>query len=79
MKAHVKARLKFANYSEENLVKVLLSDETKIELFGINSTRCFWRRRNADYDPKNTIPTIKHGGGNIIVTSGARPRAVGME
>ncbi len=35
-KAHVQARLKFANDSEENWVKVLWSDETKIQLFGIN-------------------------------------------
>ncbi len=66
-KAHVQARLKFANNSEENWVKVLWSDETKIELFGINSTRRVWRRRNAAYDPKNTIPTVKHGGGNIML------------
>ncbi len=66
-KAHVKARLKFANDSEENWVKVLLSDETKIELFGINSTCRVWRRRNAAYDPKNTIPTVKHGGGIIML------------
>uniref|UniRef100_A0AAY5KGD7 Transposase Tc1-like domain-containing protein n=1 Tax=Esox lucius TaxID=8010 RepID=A0AAY5KGD7_ESOLU len=56
-KAHVQACLKFAsehlNDSEEN---VLWSDETKIELFAINSTRRVWRR-NAAYDPKNTIPT----------------------
>ncbi len=38
-------------------MKVLWSDETKIQLFGINSTRRVWRRRNAVYDPKNTIPT----------------------
>ncbi len=31
-----------------------------------NSTRRVWRRRNAAYDPKNTIPTVKHGGGNIM-------------
>ncbi len=66
-KAHVQACLKFANDSEENWVKVLWSDETKIKLFSINSTRCVWRRRNATYDPKNTIPTIKHGGGNIML------------
>ncbi len=69
--AHVQARLKFANvhlnYSEENWVKVLWSDETKIKLFGINSTRCVWRRKNAAYDPKNTITTVKHGGGNIML------------
>ncbi len=65
-KAHVQARLKFANDSEENWVKVLWSDETKIELFDINSTRLVWRRRNAAY-PKNTIPTVKHRGGNIML------------
>ncbi len=66
-----KARLEFANEhlndSEENWVKVLWSDETKIELFGINSTRRVWRTRNAAYDPTNTIPTFKHGGGNIML------------
>ncbi|KAL0151238.1 hypothetical protein M9458_053429, partial [Cirrhinus mrigala] len=63
-KAHVQACLKFAskhlNDSKENWVKVLWPDKTKkIELFGINSTCCVWRRRNATYDPKNTIPTVK--------------------
>ncbi len=46
-KAHVQARLKFAKDSEENWVKVLWSDESKIKLFGINLTRRVWRRRNA--------------------------------
>ncbi len=31
------------------------------------STHRVWRRRNAAYDPKNTIPTVKHGGGNIML------------
>ncbi len=66
-KAHVWARLKFSNDSKENWVKVLWSDETKIQLFGINSTRRVWRRRNAAYDPKNAIPTVKHGGVNIML------------
>ena len=42
------------------------SDETKIELFGIKSTHCVWRKRNAEYNPKNTIPTVKHGGANLM-------------
>ena len=41
--AHVKARLKFANGHlgdpEESWEKVMWSDETKIELFGHNSTK----------------------------------------
>src|SRR4029434_8847598 len=43
------------------------SDETKIKLFGINSTCRVCRGKNAEYDPKNTIPTVKHGGGNIML------------
>ena len=43
------------------------SDENKIKLFGINSTCRVWRGKNAEYDPKNTIPTVKHGGGNIML------------
>ena len=43
------------------------SGETIIELFGINSTRHVWRKRNAEYNPKNTIHTVKHGGGNLML------------
>ena len=43
------------------------SDETKIELFGINSTHRVWRKRNGEYNPKNTIPTVKHGGRNLML------------
>ena len=70
-KAHVQARLMFANKhlgdSELGWENVLWSDESKIELFGINSTCRVWRKIKADLDPKNTISTIKHGGGNIML------------
>ena len=65
-KAHVQARLKFAKEHlddpEEAWEKVMWSDATKRELFGINLTRRVWRKRNAVYNSKNTIPTVKHGG-----------------
>uniref|UniRef100_A0AAY5L890 Transposase Tc1-like domain-containing protein n=1 Tax=Esox lucius TaxID=8010 RepID=A0AAY5L890_ESOLU len=68
--AHVQARLKFANDHLDDPVeeweKVMWSDETKIELFGLNSTRRVWKKKD-EYNPKNTIPTVKHGGGNIIL------------
>ena len=70
-KAHVQARPKFAKEHlddpEEAWEKVMWSDETKIELFGINSTHRVWRKRNAEYSPKNTIPTEKHGGGSLML------------
>ena len=43
------------------------SDETKIEPFGINSTRRVRKKRNAEDNPKNTILTVKHGGGNLML------------
>ncbi|KAK3525824.1 hypothetical protein QTP70_010312 [Hemibagrus guttatus] len=68
---HVRARLKFAREhlddAEEDWENVIWSDETKIELFGKNSTCRVWRRKNAELHPKNTIPTVKHGGGNIML------------
>jgi len=43
------------------------SDETKIELFGHNSINHVWRKKNDKYHPKNTIPTVKLGGGSIML------------
>ena len=47
--------------------KVLWSDETNIELFG-HQRKCYgWRKSNTSHHPKNTIPTVKHGGGSIML------------
>jgi hypothetical protein len=40
--------------------KILWSDETKIELFGLTAKRHVWRK-------PGTIPTVKHGGGSIML------------
>ena len=40
--------------------KILWSDVTKIELFGLNSKHHIWRKLG-------TIPTVKHGGGSIML------------
>ncbi len=52
---------------QKRIGRMSCSDETKIELFGKNSTCRVWRRKNAELHPKNTIPTVKHGGGNIML------------
>ena len=39
--------------------KILWSDETKFELFGMNAKRHVWMR-------PGIIPTVKHGGGNML-------------
>ena len=40
--------------------KVLWSDETKIELFGLKAKCSVWKK-------PGTIPTVKHGGGSIML------------
>ena len=44
----------------------LWSDETKLELFGHMDAEYVWRKKEA-YKAKNTVPTVKHGGGNIML------------
>src|SRR4029434_2341171 len=48
------------------------SDETKIKLFGINSTCRVWRGKNAEYDPKNTWWRWKHYAFGLCLCHGYR-------
>jgi hypothetical protein len=41
--------------------KMIWSDETKIQLFGLNAKRHICRK-------PGTIPTVKHGGGSIMLS-----------
>lgn len=35
--------------------------------FFVKSPTCrFWKRKNAELHPKDSIPTVKHGNGNIM-------------
>ena len=42
----------------------------KIELFGLNTKRHVWRKPGTAHHLANTIPTVKHGGGSIIMMWG---------
>uniref|UniRef100_A0AAZ3NUR5 Transposase Tc1-like domain-containing protein n=1 Tax=Oncorhynchus tshawytscha TaxID=74940 RepID=A0AAZ3NUR5_ONCTS len=63
-KRHTTARLEFAKRhlkdSQTLRNKILLSDETKIEDFGLNAKRHVCRKLG-------TIPTVKHGGGSSML------------
>ena len=72
-KKHVTS-LSSLNFTNEHLEKgneywktVIWSDETKIEPFGRNTARYGWKTKRTWYDRKNTIPTVKHVGGSIMV------------
>ena len=68
---HKKSRLKFARSHMEDTAtmwkKVLWSDETKIELFGPNAKRYVWSKPNTAHRPECTIPSVKYGGGSIML------------
>ena len=53
--------------SEAMWQKVLWSDETKIQLFGLNAKHYVWCKPNTTHHPEHTIPTVKHGGGSIML------------
>ncbi len=68
---HKKACKQFA---EDNLAKsmnywnhVLWSDESKVNLFDSDGVQHVWRRPGEEYHENCALPTVKHGGGSIMV------------
>ena len=42
-------------------------DETKFEIFGHNNVKTIWRKKKSEpFLPKNTLPTVKNGGGSMM-------------
>lgn len=70
-KKNRKARLKFArehvNWSIKKWKTVLWSDESKFQLFGSDGMAWVHRPVGKRYDFKFTKPTVKHGGGSLMV------------
>ncbi|CAF1068423.1 unnamed protein product [Rotaria magnacalcarata] len=46
---------------------VVWSDQSKFNLFGSDGKVMAWRTPKEEFEPKCTIPTIKHGGGSVMV------------
>ena len=63
-KRHMTACLEFAKRDLKNSQtmrnKIVCSEKTKIELLGLNAMHHFWSK-------PGTIPTVKHGGGSIML------------
>ncbi len=68
---HLRACLKFVRAhvhdTPNHWKKVLRSDETKIELFRHNASKTVWRKKGEAFKSQNTISTVKHGGGSVML------------
>ena len=70
----LKAQLKFAadhtdngKALEENSGPMKLKKKKNIELFGHSDQPYVWKWEGEAFNSKNTIPTVKHGGGSIML------------
>ncbi len=56
---------------------VLRSDETKTNLFGSDGVMHVWRQPGEEYKDKCVLPTVKHGGGSVMVWGCMRAASTG--
>ena len=68
---HREARLAFArrhrDWTHEDWERVIWSDETKFQIFVSDGREYCWRKPGEPLWPNHMEPTVKHGGGSIMV------------
>ncbi|GFX18836.1 transposable element Tc1 transposase [Trichonephila clavipes] len=67
-------RVKRLKFAKEHILKpqqfwneVIFSDECKFNIFGSDGRLMVWRKPNTSHHPKHTTPTVKHGGGLVMI------------
>ena len=58
---------KYRNWSVEDWKKVIWSDESKFMLFGSDGRQYCWKKPGEPLRSPHVKPTVKFGGGNIMV------------
>lgn len=80
-KRHQKLRLNFAktyaHWTSEDWAKVIWSDETKINRLGSDGRQWVWRTPGEKLQPQHVQPTLKFGGGSIMVWGCMMAQGVG--
>lgn len=81
-KQHIKARYsfarKYANWTTEDWLRVVFSDETKINRIGSDGPKYCWKRPGSELLPQHVQTTIKHGGGSLMIWGCMTRRGVGF-
>lgn len=80
-KRNRKKRLEFATeHVGKNAAfwnRVLWTDETKVNFFGSDGRIKVWRKPLDALNVKNVVPTVKHGGGSVMVWGSMSANGVG--
>ena len=53
--------------TQDFLYNVPWTDKTKVEKFVHNSQQHVWRKPDTAYQHKHLLPTVKHGGGGLMI------------
>jgi transposase len=68
---HIRDRLAFAgkykHWTVADWMRVIWSDETKINRFGSDGRKWCWKEPGSALKPSHVVGTLKHGGGSIMV------------
>lgn len=68
---HKRLRMEFANmykhWTKEDWQRVIFSDETKINRFGSDGRKWCWKTPQSQLQFNHMTPTVKHGGGSLMV------------
>ncbi len=67
IKAHLSFARKHLDDPQDFWENTLWTDETKVELFGRCVSHYIWHKSNTAFQKKNIIPTVKYGGGSVMV------------
>ena len=67
---HLAFALKYQHWTVEDWKCVIWLDETKINRFGSDGQKYVWKKKGQPLLDREVDPTVKHGGGNIMVWGG---------
>ena len=68
---------KYENWTVEDWSKVIWSDESKFQIFGSDGKQYYWKRPEEPLNRFHIKPTVKFGGGSVMIWACFTSRGVG--